>query len=108
MLSRLSITTGNIAASLILGHVALVYVFIVYPEFAESMIGVAEQVKAYLVKSGLPSRYNAWLRLLLEEKQLLLMFFTIMARIVLSLFTSAISFMWRRLRPVEASSEPYL
>jgi hypothetical protein len=95
MLARFSITISSVALAMVLGHVALVYVGIVYPERLETLIGAAGAVKQWIVGLGLPSKYNVWLRLLLEEKSLLFMFFSIIARAGLLVVTSSFGAVWR-------------
>lgn len=98
MLQRASLSMGSIAVSMVLGHIALAYVGIFYPERLEGMIEVAGMVKKWIVGAGIPSKYNVWIRLLLEEKSLLFMFFSLMARVVILMVTGLIGLMWRRLR----------
>ncbi len=38
----------------------------------------------------MPPKYNVWVRLLLEEKQLVFMFFTIVMRIVLAILQTIV------------------
>lgn len=84
---RIFLSTGNIVVSLLLGAVALAFVGINFPETLDKIINVAGTVKGYLVNTNLAAKYNVWVRLLLEEKQLVFMFFTILARIVMSIVT---------------------
>jgi hypothetical protein len=83
---------------MVLGHIALAYVGIFYPERLEGMIEVAGMVKKWIVGAGIPSRYNVWIRLLLEEKSLLFMFFSLIARIFILMVGGVIGWSWRRLR----------
>ena len=96
---KLSLSMSNIVIAMVIGHIALVYVGIVYPERLEGMIEVAGVIKKGIVGAGLPSKYNVWVRLLLEEKQLCFMFFTVMARLLLSFIQGAIGLIWRRIWP---------
>ncbi|MFM9941641.1 MAG: hypothetical protein ACKVP7_19330 [Hyphomicrobiaceae bacterium] len=98
MLQRLSLSMGSIAISMVLGHIALAYVGIFYPERLEGMIEVAGMVKKWIVGAGIPSKYNVWIRLLLEEKSLLFMFFSLMARVVILMLTGSIAWAWNRIR----------
>ena len=76
---------GNIIASLVLGAVLLAFVGVNFPATFEVMIGWATGLKAAIVGTGLDPRYNNWIRLMLEERQLLFMFFTVAARVVMAL-----------------------
>lgn len=98
MLARFSISLSSVALAMVLGHIALVYVGIIYPERLEGMIEVAGAVKRWIVGAGLPSKYNVWLRLLLEEKSLLFMFFSIIARAVLLVITTSLGGLWRAMQ----------
>lgn len=95
-MQRLLLSTGNIVFSLLLGAIALAFVGINHPETLDKLITAATHVKAWLVGTSLPPKYNVWVRLLLEEKQLVFMFFTVIMRIVLSLITWVLSALWGR------------
>lgn len=82
---RLLFSVGNIFLSLVLGALLLALVGIYDPEMLSTMLGWARSLKALIVGTGLEPRYNIWLELLLEERQLLFMFFTIIARIILAI-----------------------
>lgn len=84
-MQRILLSTGNIIFSLVLGALALAFVGIHYPETLDQIITVAASVKGYIVNTNLPPKYNVWVRLLLEEKQLVFMFFTILVRIALAI-----------------------
>lgn len=79
----LSIT--NLVFSLILGALLMAVVAIYSPETLSMMLGWARSFKSLITSTGLNAKYNIWLELLLEERQLLLMFFTVIARIILAL-----------------------
>lgn len=85
---RVIFATSNILLSLILGALALAFVGINSPETLSMMIGWARSLKGTITSLGIKPQYNIWLELLLEERQLLFMFFTIAARIVLAIITS--------------------
>jgi hypothetical protein len=84
---RILFSTGNIVVSLLLGAIALAVVGINFPETLDKIINVAGTVKGYLVNTNLAAKYNVWVRLLLEEKQLVFMFFTVLARVLMSIVT---------------------
>jgi hypothetical protein len=87
MLLRLLMSTGNIFFSLVLGAIALAFVGYNDPELLSYLLGWARELKAVITGMGLDPKYNIWLELLLEERQLLFMGFTIVARILLSIVT---------------------
>jgi hypothetical protein len=74
--------------ALVLGAVAMAFFALNFPETLSQFIGVARQVKVWLASSVLPARYNVWLELLLEERQLVFMFFTLAARLFLAVVSS--------------------
>lgn len=84
------LSTGNIIVSLILGAVALAFVGINYPETLDQIINLATSAKGYIVNTALPPKYNVWVRLMLEEKQLVFMFFTIVVRIAIAILQSIV------------------
>ena len=88
MLLRLLLSTSTLFFSLILGAFALAFVGYEYPETLSQMLGWARELKAVITSSGLDPKYNIWVELLLEERQLLFMFFTIAARIVLGILAA--------------------
>jgi hypothetical protein len=85
MLLRLILGTSAIFFSLVLGAFALAIVGYNAPERLSDMLSWARDLKAVLTSTGLEPKYNIWVELLLEERQLLFMFFTIAARIVLGI-----------------------
>lgn len=87
MFLRLLLSTGTIFLSLILGAIGVAIVGYNWPETLSMMLGWARDLKSVIVGSGLQAKYNIWVELLLEERQLLFMFFTIAARIVLAFIT---------------------
>jgi hypothetical protein len=82
---RILLSVGNIVFSLILGALLMAFVAIYSPETLSTMLDWARSFKALITSTGLDAKYNIWLQLLLEERQLLLMFFTIIARIILAI-----------------------
>jgi len=94
--TRLLFSTGNILVSLILGALLFGFVFIQYPETMSSILDAASSFKGWLIGLGITTEYNNWIRVLLEERQLVFMGFTILARIGLSLLTYPIVAMRER------------
>ena len=82
---RIISSVANIVFSLILGALLMAFVAIYSPETLSMMLGWARSFKALITSTGLNPKYNIWLELLLEERQLLLMFFTVIARIILAI-----------------------
>lgn len=93
-MTRILLSTGNIVVSLVLGALLFGYVFLKFPEAMSSTLDAASHLKAWLISRGISTEYNNWIRVLLEERQLVFMGFTIIARIALSVVTYPIV-MWR-------------
>jgi hypothetical protein len=85
MLLRLLLGTSTIFLSLVLGAFALAFVGYESPETLSHMLAWARDLKSVLTGTGLDPKYNIWIELILEERQLLFMFFTIGARIFLGI-----------------------
>jgi len=82
---RFLFSTGNIFVSLVLGAIAFGFVFLKYPETFGMILDWAASLKIWITSTGLAPEYNNWLRVLLEERQLVFMGFTILARLTLSI-----------------------
>lgn len=95
MLLRLLLGTGTIFLSLILGAFALALVGYNWPQTLSQMLGWARDLKGIITTTGIEPKYNIWVELLLEERQLLFMFFTIAARIFLALLVAPFVMMRR-------------
>jgi hypothetical protein len=91
MLLRLLVGTGTIFLSLVLGAVFLALVGYNSSQSLSGMLGLARDLKGVITSTGLEPKYNIWVELLLEERQLLFMFFTVAARIVLAVIASIFS-----------------
>jgi hypothetical protein len=95
---RILLSTGNILLSLILGALLMALVAVYSPETLSMLLGWARNLKALITGTSLSAKYNIWLELLLEERQLLFMGFTVFARILLSLAVYPIA-RWRPRAP---------
>ena len=94
ILRRLLFSTGNVVLSLILGAIAFGYVFLTYPDQMAQILDWASGFKSWLITRGISTEYNNWMRVLLEERQLVFMGFTIVARIALSIVTGTLAWLW--------------
>ncbi|HEX2839846.1 hypothetical protein [Hyphomicrobium sp.] len=88
MFLRLLVSTSTIFLSMIVGAFALALVAYNSPETLSMMLGWARDLKSVITGTGIDPKYNIWVELLLEERQLLFMFFTIGARIFLALLAA--------------------
>jgi hypothetical protein len=98
-LLRILLSTGNILISLFLGALFMALVAIYSPETLSALLGWARSFKGLITGTGLSAKYNIWLELLLEERQLLFMGFTIFARILLAIVVAILLIPLARLRP---------
>lgn len=98
IMRRLLFSTGNVVFSLILGAIAFGYVFLKYPDQMAQILDWASGFKSWLITRGITTEYNNWMRVLLEERQLVFMGFTIVARIALSIVTGILMWVWDTVR----------
>ena len=87
MMWRLMLSTSSLFFSLILGAIMLGVVGYNSPETLSYLLARAGELKHLITSTGLDPKYNIWVEVLLEERQLLFMFFTIAARLIIGLFT---------------------
>ena len=72
-MTRIFLSTGNIVLSLILGALLFGFVFLKYPDTMATILEWASSFKSWLISRGLATEYNNWIRVLLEERQLVFM-----------------------------------
>ena len=94
IMRRLLLSTGNIFLSLVVGAIAFGFVFLKYPDTMNQILDAASGLKTWLITRGLSPEYNNWIRVLLEERQLAFMGFTVAARIALSIVTGTLTWAW--------------
>jgi hypothetical protein len=104
---RIFLSAGNILLSLILGALLMALVAVYSPETLSVLLAGARSFKSLITGTGLDARYNIWLELLLEERQLLFMGFTIFARILLGLVTLPFARTFARMRQRSAPQRHY-
>jgi len=92
--ARVLAATSNIFFSLLLGAVALAVVAVQWPGVMEDIINVAANLKEHLTNTGLASKYNVWIKFLLQEQQLVFMGFVIVTRIVLAMLIAFIFYLF--------------
>jgi hypothetical protein len=96
MVTNLLLSVSGLFFSLVLGAIMLGLVGYNSPESLSHMLAWARELKGAITGTGLDPKYNIWVEILLEERQLLFMFFTIAARILLALVTGLTLFLFRR------------
>ncbi len=87
-MTRFLMSIGNLIFAFFLGAIVLAFTFIQFPDLFESILNSAGSVKTALVDyfpvSDESKHYKNLVRYIIEEAQLVFMFFVIIARIVLS------------------------
>jgi hypothetical protein len=83
MLKALS-ATGATFISLVLGALLFAFFTLQFPAAMSSMLQSAAQFKAWLTAGHIPASYNVFLDLLLEPRQLVFMFLTLIARLLIA------------------------
>ena len=94
---RALFSVGNIVLSLILGAVLLVFVGVHWPEALSASLRWAHDVKEIITGTPLNPKYNVWIEFLLDDRQLVFMFFIVLARILLALIAWPFFALHRRL-----------
>ncbi|PWE16683.1 hypothetical protein DDZ18_10760 [Marinicauda salina] len=89
ILGRTANATATIFLSFILSYVMLIGLGLIWPEGLNGLILFAERVEDWIESSYVPVRYGVWVRLLIEEGAILLLFFTLIARILIALVASS-------------------
>jgi hypothetical protein len=87
---------GIILFSLLLGAIALAYVGVEHPDYLDVMLDTASDFKTWLLAhSALETKYNVWVKFLVQEQQFVFMFFVIVMRLVLLLVVSGSTALFR-------------
>lgn len=88
-MTRFLMSIGNLVFAFFLGAVALAFTFLQFPQFFEQVLNYAGYIKTMIIDffpvSAESIQYKNLVRYIIEETQLVFMFFVIVARIVLSL-----------------------
>jgi hypothetical protein len=85
---RVLLATSNIFVSLVLGALAMGFVWYLEPETIQNLFQWSSGVKAWIVNRGLEAKYNNFLWFLIEERQLVYMGFVMATRILLAILAS--------------------
>jgi uncharacterized membrane protein YidH (DUF202 family) len=78
------LAAGNMVTAFILAFLAIIFIALNYPTAALGMLRWARVAKDAITGTGLNPAYNVWLEFLLEERQLVFIFVTIVMRMVLA------------------------
>ena len=85
---RVVFATSNIFLSLVLGALAMGFVWYLEPETMQNFFQWSSGVKTWIVNRGVEAKYNNFLWFLIEERQLVYMGFVMATRILLAILTS--------------------
>lgn len=91
---RILLSAGNILVSLIIGAFLMALVAVYSPGTLSVLLGWARGFKSLITGTGLDAKYNIWLEVLLDERQLLFIGFTVVARVLIGLIAYPIV-QWR-------------
>jgi hypothetical protein len=96
---------GIIFLSLLLGALALAYVGVEHPTWLDAMLDRASDFKTWLLAhSALETKYNVWVKFLIQEQQFVFMFFVIAMRLALLVVFGLLSALGRWLFDLPAAS----
>lgn len=94
---------STIFLSLLLGAIALAYVGVEHPDYLDVMLDTASDFKTWLLAhSALETKYNVWVKFLIQEQQFVFMFFVIVMRLLLLFIFSGGAALFRWLWDVPA------
>lgn len=88
---RTANATFTIFMSFVLSYVMLIALGVLYPEGLNWLVQRAKEVESLIVQPDIPVQYKVWLDLLIEEGAILLLFFTMIARIIIALVLSMLT-----------------
>jgi hypothetical protein len=86
--------TSNIFFSLVLGAAALAVVAVNWPGSMETLLDWGSWVTDELGSTGLDSKYNVWVKFLMNEQQIVFMGFVIVMRVILALLMAGLGSMF--------------
>jgi hypothetical protein len=94
--TRYFLSLGNVALSLVLGVLAMGFFFYYYPDQFLQLQRGAAGVREWLANHAWSARSESIIRFLLEDKQILLMGFTLVTRVITGLIIGSIHSLFNR------------
>lgn len=85
MLGRISAQSTLIVVSFVLASIGAVVTGVTAPGVLNVMQDVADDLEQLLTQTPLPDKYNVWVRFIVDDSSLTLMFFTIIVRILIAI-----------------------
>ncbi|MBL1430105.1 MAG: hypothetical protein COA60_001040 [Robiginitomaculum sp.] len=90
IIGRITGSGFAILLSFILAIFLLVVLGLQAPELLTQTLNAADWVESQVTNLGLPNEYNNWIRLFIDDTQLVMIFFVIVIRVLLTFITSGI------------------
>ena len=84
---RTLLAAGNMVTAFLLAIVTIIFLGLNYPPAISTSLRWARSAKDVITGTGLNPSYNVWLELLLQDRQLVFIGYTIIMRMVLALLT---------------------
>lgn len=91
---RMVLAAGNMITAFILAILTIIFLGLNYPPALAASLRWARYAKDIITGTGLDPSYNIWLEFFLEERQLVFIGYTILMRVLLSIF----GYGWYRIR----------
>lgn len=88
---RVSNATFTIFLAFLLSYAMLISLGLFLPDVLNALLQWAKELEGWITGTNLPARYNVWLDLFIEEGAILLLFFTVIARILIAIVGSSFS-----------------
>ena len=89
--ARATNATFTIFLSFVLSYIMLIGMGVMWPEGLDWLVQRAKDFEALILRPDIPVLYKVWMDLLIEEGAILLLFFTLVARILVAIVGTAIS-----------------
>jgi hypothetical protein len=99
--ARFLLSLGNLFFSLVLGAVALGCSLHFFPDLTLSLFRAAGGLREKLISGIAPVRYDAMVRTVVEERQLVYMGYVLAARVAVGLLALPFAFLGRRRKEPE-------
>lgn len=88
---RVTNATLTIFLAFLMSYAMLISLGLFAPDVLNALVQWAKTVETWITGTGLPARYNVWLDLFVEEGAILLLFFTVLARLIIAIIGSSFS-----------------
>ncbi len=90
-MTNITLATTNIFFSIILGAIFFVLCGLNFPHMVSIIQDGASGLVDIITNIGIPVEYNIWVKFVLQDQTFVLMFFIILARVVLAILGSIFS-----------------